>query len=140
LHHLLFHHVNSFFSAMITAPIPPSLILKILDLSCCQIAPLTRFEVAQSQGADPDAQDPHNGQSQLLARLTDLALAALSHDDAQPDAFALGALKADIHRLGLVPILENDTPPPGLELFMVRAARQENSIRSFMFVDTRQLC
>ena len=114
--------------------------LQLTDLLHRQVAPLARFEVAQPQRPDADTQDAHDGQAKLFTGLADLALPALPHDHAHPGALALRALKVDIHRLGLVAILEDHAALPGVELVIVRAARQQDAVFLFMSGDKTQLC
>ena len=87
--------------------------LQLTDLLHRQVAPRTRLKVAQPQEPDMDTQDAHDGQIQLFAGLADLALPALPHDHAHPGSLAQCALKVDIHRRGLVSILEHNAAPAG---------------------------
>ena len=52
--------------------------------------------------------------------------------DAHPGALALRALKADIHGLGLVTILEDHAALPGVELVIVGSPRQQDAVFLFM--------
>ena len=106
---------------------------------CSQMPPLTRLEIAQPQCPDPNTDDPHDWQPQLLARLADLSFTSLPHHDAHPRAFALRSLIADLHRLSLVSILQDHASFPSLNLILIRAPRQQDAIFLLIIVETTLL-
>ena len=112
-----------------------------------QMPPLAGFELAQQQAANADADNPQHRQAGQLTHLTDLALAALIQDNAQPGVFTRQALQARLRRRRAVTVFQNNPTPPGVELvfvgtltdqypvfFLVPVARMRQFVRQFAII------